>query len=128
ITDRLDTSSFATDREVSQRLRKSQTRVYCLGIGDEKPQPSPFAFGFPQTRGPYGRSGLRGQRDAVDMVVLRRFADSSGGRAMLLPERVSSSQLDRALTQIADELRSQYTLGYYPATPDDGRFHRIRVI
>jgi hypothetical protein len=47
---------------------------------------------------------------------------------VLLPEHVSGSQLDRALTQIADELRSQYTLGYYPASPDDGRFHRVRVI
>jgi len=124
ITDGLDTNSFATDNEVNQRLRRSQVLVYCLGIGEERPQPSPFSFGFPQTRGRNG--GFRG-RDAVDMAVLRKFANSSGGRAMLLPEHVSGSQLDHALTQIADELRSQYTLGYYPASPDDGRFHRVRV-
>jgi len=125
ITDGLDTSSFATSNEVAQRIRKSQVLVYCLGIGEENPQPSPFSFGFPQRRGP---GGFRGQRDSVNMPVLRRFADSSGGRATLLSQRASGPQLDRALSQIAEELRSQYTLGYYPATPDDGRFHAVRVI
>jgi Ca-activated chloride channel homolog len=128
ITDGLDTSSFTTDREVAQRIRKSHVLVYCLGIGEENPEPSPFAFGFPQRSGPFGRGGYGRQRDAVNMMVLRRFADNSGGRAVLLSERAAGSQLDRVLTQIADELRSQYTLGYYPATPDDGRFHNIRVV
>jgi Ca-activated chloride channel family protein len=124
ITDGLDTNSFAMASEVNQRLRRSQVLVYCLGIGEERPQTSPFALGFPQNR---RNGGFRIQRDAVDMAVLRQFANSSGGRAVLLPEHVSGSELDRALTQIADELRSQYTLGYYPASPDDGRFHRVRV-
>src|SRR5262249_32308848 len=128
ITDGLDTNSFAMENEVDQRLRKSQVLVYCLGIGEERPQPAPFAYGFPQTRGPYGRNGgLRG-RDAVDMAVHGRFANNGGGRGMLLPERVSGSQLNHALTQIADDPRSKSTLEYYPATPDDGRFHQVRVI
>src|SRR5262249_39436082 len=110
------------------RIRKSHVLVYCLGIGEENPEPSPFAFGFPQRSGPFGRGGYGRQRDAVNMMVLRRFADNSGGRAVLLSERAAGSQLDRILTQIADELRSQYTLGYYPVTPDDGRFHNIRVV
>src|SRR5437773_9401922 len=50
ITDGLDTSSFATANEIAQRIRKSQVLVYCLGIGEENPQPSPFAFGFPQRK------------------------------------------------------------------------------
>jgi Ca-activated chloride channel family protein len=127
ITDGLDTASFSTASEINQIIRKSQVLVYCLGIGEENPQPDsdPFAFGFPQGRG--GR-GLAWQRDAVDMVVLRRFADSSGGRAMLLSEKEAGSRLDKVLAQIADELRSQYTIGYYPVSPDDGRFHKIRVM
>jgi len=28
---------------------------------------------------------------------------------------------------IADELRGQYTLGFYPSKPDDGRYHLLRV-
>ena len=38
-----------------------------------------------------------------------------------------SAQMDKVLTQIADELRSQYTLGFYRTTPDDGQFHRVRI-
>ena len=36
-------------------------------------------------------------------------------------------QIEKVLDTIADELRSQYTLGFYPSRPDDGRFHQIRV-
>jgi len=38
-----------------------------------------------------------------------------------------SPGLDTFLTQIANELRSQYTLAYYTDAPKDGRFHNIRV-
>jgi len=64
------------------------------------------------------------------MSVLRSFAADSGGRAYLVSENMlggKNSQFDRILAQIAAELRSQYTLAYYPAHPDDGRYHDIRV-
>ena len=38
-----------------------------------------------------------------------------------------SPELDRVLSEISRELRSQYTLAYYPANPDDNQFHAIRV-
>jgi hypothetical protein len=31
------------------------------------------------------------------------------------------------LNQIAEELRSQYALGYYPDHGDDGQYHSIQV-
>jgi hypothetical protein len=36
-------------------------------------------------------------------------------------------QIEKVLDAIADELRTQYTLGFYPARPDDGRYHLLRV-
>ena len=39
-----------------------------------------------------------------------------------------NSQFERILVQIAEELRSQYTLAYYAPHPDDGQFHNIRVV
>jgi VWFA-related protein len=64
------------------------------------------------------------------MVVMNQFAENSGGLAFVLANTFidnGSSDLEKALTTIADELRGQYTLGYYPSKPDDGRFHTVKV-
>lgn len=121
ITDGQDTASEATFSEAREGVRESEMLVYSLGIS-----PSPNA-GF----GLGGRGGIRfNSRDSVDMNVLRDFAADSGGRAYLVSENMlggKNSQFDRILAQIAAELRSQYTLAYYPSHPDDGQFHNIRV-
>ncbi len=68
--------------------------------------------------------------NSVNMTVMTQFAESSGGRAFLLADTFidsSGSEIDRVLTSIATELRAQYTLGYYPSAPDNGRFHTIQV-
>lgn len=52
------------------------------------------------------------------------LADRTGGayyEANLLRD------LPQVFEQIAEELRHQYTLGYYPTSAGDGRYHRIRV-
>ena len=69
------------------------------------------------------------RRDAVDTKVLEALAENSGGRAFLLAESYLQHGLEiqKVLTAIADELRGQYTIGYYPATPDDGRYHSIKI-
>jgi hypothetical protein len=64
------------------------------------------------------------------MAVLNQFAANSGGQAFLLSDTVidkGSSDLDKVLTTIAQELRGQYTLGYYPLSLDNGHFHTIKV-
>ena len=38
------------------------------------------------------------------------------------------NQIERALDEIAAELRNQYSLGYYPSHPiKDGKWHRIAI-
>jgi hypothetical protein len=67
------------------------------------------------------------------MTVLNQFATNSGGQSFLLASTFidsGESEIDRALGMIADELRSQYTLGYYPPkadTEDAGTYRTIRV-
>lgn len=80
----------------------------------------------PAQRGAPALSGL----NAVNMSVMRQFAENSGGQAFLLEDTFIDSkgpEIDRVLTSIADELRGQYTLSYYPSAPDNGRFHSVRV-
>jgi Ca-activated chloride channel family protein len=132
ITDGQDTSSVMKLHEATQAVRESEHLVYCLGISPMTYAPAtehvPFPWPLPSVRN--GRPLVSGLRDTVDMNVLLSFAESSGGRAFLLSESLLAqrrSEIDVILAEVADELRSQYTLSYYPVHPDDGRFHSIKV-
>jgi VWFA-related protein len=57
--------------------------------------------------------------------VAHRLAEDTGGRMISVS---SEKRLEEAFDQISEELRSQYTLGYYPTnTSRDGKFRKIRV-
>jgi len=117
VTDGQDTISQASFAQVRQRIRESELLVYSLGIGS--------TAGFVRTFGP-----RLGGRDTVDMNVLKAFATDSGGRAYSVNDDMlggRNSPFEKILDQIAEELRYQYTLGYYPAHSDDGQFHTINV-
>ena len=66
------------------------------------------------------------------MDVLESFATISGGRTW----RVSGfsddgrqMQIADALDLLADELRNQYSIGYYPGhSLDDGLWHEVEVL
>jgi Ca-activated chloride channel family protein len=58
-------------------------------------------------------------------VYLKKLADSSGGR---LHNADTLSDLDRAFARIAEELRHQYLLSYYPTnSAQDGSYRTIKV-
>ena len=131
ITDGEDTASAAKLDEVLQSISKSDVLVYPIGI-------SPLTYGNVPDRNPWGwplpallagKAANRIKRDEVDMDVLHAFAEHSGGRAFLLAESFigRGTQIEKILDAIADELRSQYTLGYYAPSPDDGHYHSIRI-
>jgi VWFA-related protein len=57
--------------------------------------------------------------------VARKMAEETGGRVI---EVSGEKHLQEAFDQIAEELRDQYTIGYYPANSDpDGKFRKIKV-
>jgi VWFA-related protein len=68
---------------------------------------------------------------SVDMNVLDSFADASGGRAWLVGGIISDARgnaIEKILDQLAEELRSQYSLGYYPQHKmDDRKWHHVEV-
>ncbi len=56
---------------------------------------------------------------------LKQIADQTGGR-MYSPIKID--ELSRAYSEIADDLRIQYQIGYNPANHiHDGKWRRIRV-
>src|SRR5580704_19791474 len=53
------------------------------------------------------------------------MTDETGGRMIVAN---SEKHLAEAFDHISEELRSQYTLGYYPTnTAHDGKFRKIKV-
>ena len=67
----------------------------------------------------YGGMGFNGDS------VLRKFSQETGGRVI---EVRSAKDTDEAFAQIANELRTQYLLGYTPSnTKLDGTFRKIDV-
>src|SRR5262245_50250490 len=132
ITDGQDTSSTATLDEVLASVRQSDLLIYPVGISGlsyakDFDVLSDLAVAGMVALKP-GRA-VQSRRDEVDYRILRALAESSGGRAFVLAESLINrgGQIERVLDAIADELRSQYTLGFYPSNPDDGRYHSLRV-
>jgi len=92
------------------------------GIRLPIPLPGPGRHQFPSPTNP------RSNPDALDMAVLNAFADASGGRAWLITLDDRRNRLQEALDEIADELRNQYSIGYYPGHDlKDGKWHRIEL-
>jgi VWFA-related protein len=57
--------------------------------------------------------------------VAKKLTEETGGR---LVQVRGGKKINEAFDQISEELRSQYTLGYYPTnTSRDGRFRKIKV-
>ena len=57
--------------------------------------------------------------------VAKKLAEDTGGRVISVR---NDKKLEEAFDQIAEELRSQYTLGYYPRnTARDGSFRKIKI-
>jgi Ca-activated chloride channel homolog len=105
LSDGEDTSSLVSFEEVLDLAKRSETAIYTIGL---QPKDAPQTKGF---------------REAE--FVLRQFAQETGGRAFF-PSR--GDDLKGVYAQIADELSSQYSLGYASTnTRRDGGWRRIQV-
>jgi len=105
LSDGEDTSSLVSYEEVLELAKRSETAIYTIGLQ---------AKDSAQTKG---------FREAE--FVLRQFAQETGGRAYF-PSRVED--LKDVYGQIADELSSQYTIGYASKNSRrDGGWRRVVV-
>ena len=129
ITDGNDTNSRSSRRDAVDGITRSEALVYAVGIGHgERGSFGHDIFG----RGGHGSGVTRGRPtdDRVDAGTLRNLAEPTGGRHYVLEQAHQGGRdlIDEAVQEIAQELRHQYTLGYYPSQPQpDGKFRRITV-
>ena len=103
ISDGADTASTATLREVRSALLRSDVFVYAIAIDS---------------------AGAQAINTNVNAEALRDITNQSGGRTEIVH---NSADLYEATARIADELNSQYLLGYTSSKAADGKFHSIRV-
>jgi VWFA-related protein len=103
ISDGADTASNSSLRDVRSALLRSDAFVYAIAID-------------PPDR--------RAINTRVNPQTLREITGESGGRTEIVQ---SSSELRDATARIAEELNSQYVLGYTSPRGADGQFHSIRV-
>jgi VWFA-related protein len=55
----------------------------------------------------------------------KKLTEETGGRVL---SANSEKKLNQAFDEISEELRSQYTLGYYPTnSAQDGKFRKVKV-
>lgn len=60
---------------------------------------------------------------------MKKLARETGGRLFSFSyfDALRIEKLRRALMELAESLRNQYSLGFVPQHPPDGRFHRVRI-
>jgi Ca-activated chloride channel family protein len=122
VTDGEDTTSLTRFDRALQYIRESEMLVYSIGI---RGTPG-FDMGSDSISDNSRSRTLH--NTSVDMKVLNRFGEASGGRAWEISEAAFGRNLDAVLDTLAAELRSQYIIGYYPSRQvADGRWHSVRI-
>ena len=99
VTDAQDEGSKVRLEEAVEAAQRTDTVVHILLVGDSR-------FG-------------------INSGVAHKITEETGGRSIYVN---SEKHLMEAFDQISEELRSQYTLGYYPTNAArDGKFRKIKV-
>jgi VWFA-related protein len=100
VTDAQDEGSRVRIEEAIESAQRTDTVIHILFVADRH----------------YGGGNLS---------AARKLSDETGGRVIVVS---SEKKLAEAFDEISEELRSQYTLGYYPTNNErDGKFRKIKV-
>jgi VWFA-related protein len=103
ISDGADTASDATLRDLRAGLLRTDAFIYAIAIDS----PARQAI---NTR--------------VNPEALAEITNQTGGRTEVVHD---TTDLSAATARIAEELNSQYVIGYSSPRPGDGKYHGIRV-
>lgn len=107
LSDGEDTSSLLPFEEVLDLAKRSETAIYAIGLRSTESSTS-YSKGFKEAE-----------------FVLRQLSQETGGRSFF-PNQVAD--LNAIYGQIAEELSSQYTVGYTSRNPKrDGAWRRVVV-
>ncbi len=112
ITDGEDRDSYYKLDELLAKVQESDVQVFSVGFLDEIPDKGFF--------GKWSKSAPEKARDA-----LTKIAEETGGKAFF-PSRLTD--IHSIVTEIATDLRSQYSLAYFSGNAArDGSFRRVKI-
>jgi VWFA-related protein len=110
-----DTFSKHTLDQTYKRLKEEDIPIFAVGMGEDLDLYS------------NGGRGLSGRRE-VDYLQaknqLTQFANMTGGYAWF-PR--FQGEMPEIFNSVGAFLRSQYSIGFSPNMPNDGKFHRLKV-
>jgi VWFA-related protein len=110
-----DTFSKRNLDEVYRRLKETEVSIFCVGVGEREMLAE-------ETAGVLGDPRRIGYLQAKNQ--LNQFATMTGGYAWF-PK--FDGELPSIFNSVAAFLRNQYTLGFAPSTPQDGKYHKLKV-
>jgi Ca-activated chloride channel family protein len=116
-------------RQLRNSLRTLDAQIYAIGITNLVPDQTATNgrwFFEDITRQGGRRSFLLDSDTGMGRAVLEEMSRASGGAAYF-PQTESEPELAGICTQIALELREQYTLGFYSDETDSHKLHKLRV-
>ncbi|HWB30872.1 MAG TPA: VWA domain-containing protein [Vicinamibacterales bacterium] len=106
LSDGEDNASVLSDEDVLDLAKRSTVAIYAIGLRERRKKDEP-------------------PRGVQSDYVLRNLSQTTGGRVFFVDD---PAQLPAIYTQIADELASQYTVGYVSTNARrDGAWRRIAV-
>ena len=111
VSDGEDRDSFYNEQQLFQMLRESDVQIYAIGFVNELDKEGGLISKSPQKKA---------------KSFLERLATETGGKAYF-PNNLN--ELNTIATDIASELRTQYSISYYPTNDEkDGTFRNIKVV
>ncbi|MFY9558202.1 MAG: VWA domain-containing protein [Blastocatellia bacterium] len=110
VTDGLDKDSYYKFNEVVNHLREVDVQIYLIG----------FISDLDRDSGLFKKSA----KDKAESL-LNKLAEETGGKAFYPKEL---SEVHTIAQQISTDLRTQYSIGYYPTnSKKDGTFRAVKV-
>jgi Ca-activated chloride channel family protein len=110
VTDGLDKDSYYKFNEVVDHLREADVQLYLIGFTNDLDKDSSLFSKSPKTKAE---------------ALLTKLADETGGKAFFPKEL---SEVHTIAQQISTDLRTQYSIGYYPTnSKKDGTFRTVKV-
>jgi Ca-activated chloride channel family protein len=112
ITDGEDKDSYYKLDELIAKIQESDVQVFCVGFLEEIPKKNIF--------GSWSKSDSKRAYDALNQI-----SEETGGKAFF-PKQIS--EIHDIVSEIANELRIQYSIGYISTnTARDGSFRRVKI-
>jgi VWFA-related protein len=135
LSDGVDRGSKETIEGAIEAAQRSDTIVYAVFFKGEEPFRDHGGFGYPRMGGPGMGGGPMGghrggggrnpeEQRADGKKILERISRETGGRMFEISKKQPINQI---YSNIEEELRNQYSIGFTPSKADSSGYHKIAL-